>query len=129
MKKTELIQLGNPSDTHGAILTEGFVLKRRDHEIYGKGAYVVVPINGYLYCADAVEMRQAPDFWQAGLYSTHAQPRDYIGTVFGEEIGELYDNFLKTEEAEYLIKLEPKQVKGKEYIAKSRRFKQGLASV
>ena len=126
--KTELIQLGNPRDTYGAILTEGIVLMR--YECFGdKMAYLAVPFDGTLWCASAWQVRHAPDFWEADFYSTNMQPPVYVGMSFGEKVGELFHNFLKTEEAAEFALLKPKQVKGTEWLLKQKKFMRGLASM
>jgi hypothetical protein len=107
--KTELIQLGNTYDTHGAILTKGVELFR--FETFGETrVFLAVPVEGMLYCAWATEM-QAPEFEEAQLYSTMAAPPIYVHSAYGEEIGNLFDKFLSTEEAKQLAQLEPKEIK------------------
>lgn len=102
--------MGNPGDTHGAILTEGVELSRKENYGDYDRVWLAIPFEGSLWCASAVEM-QAPAFKEAQLYSTHIASSFEVNSAYGEEIGNLFDKFLSTEEAKQLAQLEPKEIK------------------
>jgi hypothetical protein len=109
--KLKNCQLGNPWDTRGAILTECVILKT--WESYGtKMSYIATSLDGVLYLGLAQLLKVSTDFSKCKIYCTDCRPQIYLRSTWGDEAGDLFENFLesKPEMVQYLKNLKPKKV-------------------
>jgi hypothetical protein len=68
--KTILVQLGNPHDTHGAILAECLILGKDNEDTL----CIAVSLEGQHYVGELYYNNRGPDFPSAEQYCTRAMP-------------------------------------------------------
>ena len=111
--KLEYCQLGNPTDTEGAFLTQCVVLKTWEH--YGsQQCYIMTAYRGVIHIGRAYMdyENKIPGAAKYSIYSTNILPKRHIRAFWNDEAWELFSNFYQehSDLCEQLKSYEPRRV-------------------